>query len=67
MNMLQFGEKSNVGTGGMESKVASASFALQHGCSVVICSGMKYNTIRYTCGGMNYKTIKYISSNIKHI
>ena len=46
MNRLEFGEKSNVGTGGMESKVESASFALQNGCSVVICSGMKYNTIR---------------------
>jgi delta-1-pyrroline-5-carboxylate synthetase len=43
---ITFGEKSTAGTGGMESKVLSASYALQHGCSVIICSGMKYNTIR---------------------
>ena len=44
---LKFGEKSTHGTGGMESKVESASYALSNGCSVVICNGMKYNTIRY--------------------
>ena len=48
---LKFGEKSNVGTGGMESKVRSASFALDHGCSVIICNGMKYNTIRNIMAG----------------
>ena len=51
INTLQFGEKSNVGTGGMESKVRSASFALDHGCSVIICNGMKYNTIRNIMAG----------------
>jgi len=57
MNRLEFGEKSNVGTGGMESKVESASFALQNGCSVVICSGMKYNTIRNIMAGENVGTM----------
>lgn len=43
---IEFGEKSDVGTGGMESKVKSALYALDNGSSVVICNGMKYNTIR---------------------
>ena len=34
------------GTGGMESKVKSSLWALDNGCGVVICNGMKYNTIR---------------------
>ena len=46
LSKVEFGEKSNVGTGGMESKVNSALWALDNKCSVVICNGMKYNTIR---------------------
>ena len=30
----------------MESKVKSSLWALDNGCGVVICNGMKYNTIR---------------------
>jgi delta-1-pyrroline-5-carboxylate synthetase len=45
-NNIQFGAKSDYGTGGMESKVQSACYALDHGCTVIICNGMKYNTIR---------------------
>ncbi len=48
---MTFGTKSNVGTGGMESKVKSAMWALDHGSSVVICNGMKYNTIRKIIDG----------------
>ncbi len=44
---VAFGEKSESGTGGMESKVQSALWAMENGSSVVICNGMKYNTIRY--------------------
>lgn len=57
INNLQFGEKSLVGTGGMESKVRSASFALDHGCSVIICNGMKYNTIRNIMAGATIGTM----------
>merc|ERR1712004_907219 len=38
---IQFGAKSDYGTGGMESKVQSACYALDHGCTVIICNGMK--------------------------
>ena len=48
---VEFGQKSNVGTGGMESKVKSALWALENGSSVVICNGMKYNTIRKVMSG----------------
>lgn len=37
--LIQFGKLSKVGTGGMESKVFSAAWALERGCSVVICNG----------------------------
>ena len=48
---VEFGAKSNVGTGGMESKVKSALWALDNGTSVVICNGMKYRTIRKIIDG----------------
>ena len=57
IDKIQFGEKSNFGTGGMESKVTSAGFALDHGCSVIICNGMKYNTIRNIMAGENIGTM----------
>ena len=50
-NKIAFGEKSESGTGGMESKVKSALWALDNGSSVVICNGMKYNTIRKVMRG----------------
>ena len=43
---IEFGSASDVGTGGMESKVLSALWALKNGTSVVICNGMEYNSIR---------------------
>ena len=45
LSAIEFGACSNVGTGGMESKVKSALWALDRGTSVVICNGMEYNTI----------------------
>merc|ERR1711970_1440233 len=56
-NKIKFGDKANFGTGGMESKVKSAGFALDHGCSVIICNGMKYNTIRNIMAGENIGTM----------
>ncbi|CAL4064052.1 unnamed protein product, partial [Meganyctiphanes norvegica] len=37
---LKFGKKSSVGTGGMDSKVKAANWALERGTSVVICNGL---------------------------
>jgi delta-1-pyrroline-5-carboxylate synthetase len=48
---IEFGAKSDVGTGGMESKVKSALWALENGSSVVVCNGMRYNTIRKVMKG----------------
>jgi len=48
---IKFGQKSNVGTGGMESKIAAANWALEHDCSVVICNGQQENAITDTIGG----------------
>ncbi|XP_064599761.1 delta-1-pyrroline-5-carboxylate synthase-like [Liolophura sinensis] len=44
-NGVVFGDKSRVGTGGMESKVRAAEWAMKHGTSVVICNGMEDNAI----------------------
>eukprot|EP00092_Neocalanus_flemingeri_P019988 GFUD01021648.1.p1 GENE.GFUD01021648.1~~GFUD01021648.1.p1 ORF type:complete len:841 (+),score=219.23 GFUD01021648.1:228-2750(+) len=57
MDDIQFGEKSNYGTGGMESKVKSAGFALDHGCNVIICNGLKNNTIRNIMAGETIGTM----------
>ncbi len=51
LKKVEFGTKSNVGTGGMESKVQSALWALDSGTTVVICNGMKYNTIKKIMDG----------------
>lgn len=42
---LSFGEKSRVGTGGMESKVGAAAWALEKDCSVVIANGFESHVI----------------------
>lgn len=44
-SLLTFGQKSLVGTGGMESKIDSAEYALDNDCSVIICNGKKNNVI----------------------
>ncbi|KAG7153703.1 delta-1-pyrroline-5-carboxylate synthase-like [Homarus americanus] len=46
INTLEFGEKSLVGTGGMDSKVKAASWALERGTSVVICNGLAQGAIK---------------------
>lgn len=53
---IEFGDKSNVGTGGMESKIAAASWALEHDCSVVICNGQQENAITNTINGKKIGT-----------
>lgn len=62
LGKIEFGTKSDVGTGGMESKVNSAMWALEHGCNVVICNGMKYNTIRKIMYGQKVGTFFSISA-----
>ena len=44
MGEIEFGMKSNVGTGGMDSKLQAAVWSLQHGTSVVICNGFASRT-----------------------
>jgi delta-1-pyrroline-5-carboxylate synthetase len=56
LGKITFGTKSDVGTGGMESKVKSAMWALEHGSSVVICNGMKHNSIRKIIDGQKVGT-----------
>ena len=53
---ITFGEGSRVGTGGMESKVNSAVWALNRGVSVVICNGMQDDAIANIMSGKRVGT-----------
>ncbi|XP_043239099.1 delta-1-pyrroline-5-carboxylate synthase-like [Amphibalanus amphitrite] len=53
---IQFGGKSRVGTGGMDSKSKAAVWALDHGVSVVICNGLKDNAIKDIVAGRRVGT-----------
>ncbi|KAF7286716.1 hypothetical protein GWI33_004340 [Rhynchophorus ferrugineus] len=54
---IEYGATSNVGLGGMESKVSSSLWALDHGVSVVICNGMKQDAIKTVLSGKKFGTI----------
>ena len=53
---IEFGMKSSVGLGGMESKVSSALWALDKGTSVVICNGNQTNVITSIVNGKRIGT-----------
>ena len=53
---INFGEMSNVGTGGMQSKVAAAAWALDNDCSVIICNSKRQNAIIDSVGGKKIGT-----------
>ncbi|PSN57805.1 Delta-1-pyrroline-5-carboxylate synthase [Blattella germanica] len=55
-DLIKFGTKSRVGTGGMDSKVKSATWALDHGVSVVICNGMQDNAVKTILAGRRIGT-----------
>lgn len=51
-----FGDKSAVGTGGMDSKVRAAAWALERGTSVVICNGFAPGAIKGVLEGRKVGT-----------
>lgn len=53
---LEFGAKSNVGTGGMDSKVKAAIYALGRGTNVVICNGLNSGAIKGIVNGRKIGT-----------
>lgn len=53
---IEFGNKSKVGTGGMDSKVKAATWALDRGVSVVICNGMQEKAIKTIIAGRKVGT-----------
>lgn len=53
---IKFGKKSKVGTGGMDSKLNAATWALDRGVSVVICNGSQDNAIKTIVGGRKVGT-----------
>lgn len=54
--MIRFGERSKVGSGGMESKVMSALWALERGVSVIICNGSEDKAISRIMSGKQIGT-----------
>lgn len=56
-NTIQFGQKSKVGTGGMDAKVNAAVWALDRGVTVVICNGMQEKAIKTILGGRKVGTL----------
>lgn len=55
-NQIKFGQKSKVGTGGMDSKVNAATWALDRGVSVVICNGTQEKAIKTIISGRKVGT-----------
>ncbi|XP_015521188.2 delta-1-pyrroline-5-carboxylate synthase [Neodiprion lecontei] len=53
---IKFGQKSKVGTGGMDSKVNAATWALDRGVSVVICNGTQEKAIKSIMAGRKIGT-----------
>ncbi|KAE8746225.1 hypothetical protein FOCC_FOCC007097 [Frankliniella occidentalis] len=53
---VRFGQKSRVGTGGMDSKVQAATWALDRGVCVVICNGMQEEAIKTILTGRKVGT-----------
>ncbi|XP_074095744.1 delta[1]-pyrroline-5-carboxylate synthase isoform X2 [Cotesia typhae] len=53
---IKFGEKSKVGTGGMDSKVTAALWALDRGVSVIICNGAQEKAIKSILTGRKVGT-----------
>lgn len=45
-----------VGTGGMDSKVMAATWAMDRGVSVVICNGMQEKAVKTIVGGRKVGT-----------
>ena len=53
---IEFGKASNVGTGGMDSKVKAALWALDHGVAPVIANGFEPHTVTDIVGGKRVGT-----------
>ncbi|KAJ8946605.1 hypothetical protein NQ318_007205 [Aromia moschata] len=62
-NTIEYGRKSKVGTGGMDSKVNAATWALDRGVSVVICNGMQDKAIKTILSGRKVGTF-FTDSNM---
>lgn len=56
INSIKFGEKGKKGTGGMDSKVKSAAWALDRGVTAVICNGHEEEAIRKVIQGRKVGT-----------
>lgn len=56
INSIKFGEKGKVGTGGMDSKVKSAAWALDRGVTAVICNGDQEEAIKTIISGRKVGT-----------
>ncbi|KAL0132933.1 hypothetical protein PUN28_000578 [Cardiocondyla obscurior] len=53
---IKFGQKSKVGTGGMDSKVNAALWAMDRGVAVVICNGTQEKAVKSIMSGRKIGT-----------
>lgn len=53
---IKFGQKSKVGTGGMDSKVNAALWAMDRGVAVIICNGTQEKAIKSIMSGRKIGT-----------
>ncbi|XP_011297947.1 delta-1-pyrroline-5-carboxylate synthase [Fopius arisanus] len=60
---IKFGQKSKVGTGGMDSKVNAALWALDRAVSVIICNGSQEQAIKNIMAGRKIGTLFTESSS----
>lgn len=60
---IKFGKKSKVGTGGMDSKMNAATWALDRGVSVVICNGTLEKAVKTIMSGRRVGTFFTDSSH----
>ncbi|XP_071654212.1 delta-1-pyrroline-5-carboxylate synthase isoform X2 [Temnothorax longispinosus] len=54
---IKFGQKSKVGTGGMDAKVNAALWAMDRGVAVVICNGTQEKAIKSIMSGRKIGTL----------
>ena len=66
-NKITYGAISNVGTGGMQSKIEAATWALKNDCSVVICNGELKQGIIDTIDGKKVGTFFTNDTNTEDV
>ncbi|KAL1505360.1 hypothetical protein ABEB36_004945 [Hypothenemus hampei] len=60
---IEIGSHSDLGSGGISTKIAASLWAVDHGTAVVVANGMKMNAIKTVVSGKKFGTF-FVSENI---